>query len=135
MAIEVESFLTPWHKDSFIDVLNRPGAIFLAAHDERHVVGYALSWVVADELHILKLAVQEDFRRQGCGVLLLQVMIKQARREEVEVAWLEVRPSNAAALALYKAHGFQTAYVRRNYYQDNGEDAVILVRRFTGGNN
>jgi len=131
--IEAESFSTPWHYDSYRDALTRPYTIFLAAWDGKEVVGYALSWLVADELHILKFAVRESWRRRGCGRRLLEATLNLAITGGAEIAWLEVRPSNQAALKLYEGFEFKRAYFRKQYYTYTGEDALILLRRFNQG--
>lgn len=131
--IEADCFHTPWHYDSFRDALVRSYSIFLAARSGKEVVGYALSWLVADELHILKFAVREPWRRRGCGRSLLEATLSKAINGGAEVAWLEVRPSNQAAINLYQEYEFQRAYVRKHYYSDTNEDALILLRRFNQG--
>ena len=125
--LEAESFLTPWHLDSFRDALGRPYSLFLALHLDDRLIGYSLSWVVADELHILKFAVEETQRRNGFGRRLLAETLRRARAANAAMAWLEVRPSNEAAIALYSHHGFHKAYTRKKYYADTGEDALIFM--------
>ena len=97
------------------------------------LVGYSLSWLVVDELHILKVAVCAEHRQQGLATRLLEETIRRAREQNVVTAWLEVRPSNAAARALYARCGFQEVFVRRKYYTDTNEDAIILARMFRPG--
>ncbi len=131
--IEQASFSVPWRRDSFVSALERPTSIFLALRQLDELIGYSLSWVVADELHILKVAVRAGHRRQGLAKQLLAETMRRAVERRVATAWLEVRPSNVAARALYQALGFRETYVRRKYYTDNNEDAIILVRVFQPG--
>jgi ribosomal-protein-alanine N-acetyltransferase len=89
--------------------------------------GYVIYWVIADEMHILNLAVHPVQRRQGIARALLTAALTQSRDQGAAVVWLEVRPSNTAALALYHSFGFEEIGVRPGYYTDNGEDALILA--------
>lgn len=92
------------------------------------LLGFACLWSIADEAHITILAVHPDYRRQGLGQALLVAMLQSAWSRELKWVTLEVRASNQAAIALYQRFGFQEAGRRKRYYQDNGEDALILWR-------
>jgi ribosomal-protein-alanine N-acetyltransferase len=92
--------------------------------------GYLIYWLVAGEMHILNLAVHPDCRRQGIARALLQEGLRRARAQDAEVAWLEVRPSNQAAQALYESFGFQKVGRRPRYYADNQEDAMLMALYF-----
>jgi ribosomal-protein-alanine N-acetyltransferase len=126
--LEEASFITPWRLESLREGLTRARSIFLAARRDEELVGYALAWLVADELHLLKVAVRPDLRRRGYGRRLLNETLARAALAGATMVWLEVRPSNEAALALYAAANFTHSYARRNYFADTGEDALILVR-------
>jgi ribosomal-protein-alanine N-acetyltransferase len=89
-------------------------------------VGFALAWHAADELHLLDLAVDPTARRQGVGRSLLEAVVADARRSGARLLLLEARASNEPALALYRSAGFFVTDVRRAYYSDNGEDAVVM---------
>jgi [ribosomal protein S18]-alanine N-acetyltransferase len=89
-------------------------------------VGFALVWRAADERHLLDLAVDPAWRRQGVGRRILEAVIDDARASGGRMVLLEARASNAAALALYRSAGFFVTDVRRAYYSDNGEDAVVM---------
>jgi ribosomal-protein-alanine N-acetyltransferase len=89
-------------------------------------LGLALTWRAADEVHLLDLAVDPDARRRGIGRALLEAVLVDARTSGAALALLEVRAQNAQALALYAALGFVQTGVRRAYYSDNGEDAVVM---------
>ncbi|MDP8225438.1 MAG: ribosomal protein S18-alanine N-acetyltransferase [Candidatus Lernaella stagnicola] len=125
--IDAEAFLTPWHIDSFHDALSRSYALFFAVRNGGELIGYSLAWLVADELHILKFAIDKSFRSCGLGRELLEATLRRAKAKDASIAWLEVRPSNREALAMYTRAGFKVAYRRRRYYSDTGEDAIILV--------
>jgi ribosomal-protein-alanine N-acetyltransferase len=96
------------------------------AREEGGVVGYCLSWHVADELHILQVATTALRRRKGIGRALVDESLAYSVAEHVRLVLLEVRRSNAAAIALYRRVGFVASHVRRGYYTD-GEDAVEMV--------
>jgi len=92
------------------------------------LLGLGCLWAIADEAHITILAVHPDYRRLGLGQILLITLLKFACQRKLKWATLEVRASNQAAISLYQHFGFQEAGRRKRYYQDNGEDALILWR-------
>jgi len=92
------------------------------------LIGLGCYWSILEEAHITILAVHPDYQRQGLGQLLLYALLRDAKRRHLEWATLEVKPSNQAALSLYQKLGFAKAGRRRRYYQDTGEDALILWR-------
>jgi ribosomal-protein-alanine N-acetyltransferase len=100
--------------------------LWVAREDGDGVVAFLVSWHVADELHVLNVATRENRRRRGIGRALMDVVIAYARREHVKHVLLEVRRSNAAAIALYRSVGFFAMGVRAKYYPDD-EDAVEMV--------
>lgn len=106
--------------------LTRPWARLWRAADADEIVGFLLFWHVADELHVLNVATDPMRRREGIANALLDELMSYARRSAIRTIVLEVRPSNVAAVALYRKHGFFVMGVRRGYYQ-NGEDALDMV--------
>lgn len=129
--IEKLSFPTPWTLWCFFGEFANPRSTILVAGppapEPWEVWGYLVFWLVAGEMHILNLAVHPQKRRQGIARALLTAALAQAREQHATVAWLEVRPSNTAALALYQSFGFQEVGRRPGYYSDNGEDALIYA--------
>jgi ribosomal-protein-alanine N-acetyltransferase len=93
---------------------------------DRPVVGYGGLWVVADDGHISTIATHRDWRGKGVGELLLLSMLREAQRRNAAVATLEVRVSNTVAQALYRKYRFDEVGLRKHYYRDNGEDAMIM---------
>jgi len=91
------------------------------------ICGYASMWLMVDEAHLTSIAVRETHRRQGIGELLLIFIIDLSLQVNAQVVTLEVRESNLAAQALYKKYGFANVGVRRGYYSEDGEDAVIMT--------
>lgn len=108
--------------------LGRSWARIWVARDApgKEALGFLLAWSVADELQVINLATHPDFRRQGVAKLLLSNALERALRERARLVLLEVRRSNQAAIALYRAHGFSVCHVRRAYYADN-EDALEMM--------
>jgi ribosomal-protein-alanine N-acetyltransferase len=129
--IEKVSFPTPWTRWSFLMELAQRHSHTLVAGPTPsrpwRTWGYIIFWVVADEMHILNLAVHPQRRRRGLARELLAQALDRARSLGATTAWLEVRPSKAPAPALYASFGFQEVGHRRRYYEDTGEDAIILA--------
>ncbi len=130
-AIEKESFPTPWSRWTFLAELNQSlGHILVAGPSPPlpwELWGYIVFWLVADEMHLLNLAVHPEKRRRGVARFLLQEALRRSRTLGAKAAWLEVRPSNIPALALYASFGFREVGRRPGYYQDTREDAILLV--------
>jgi [ribosomal protein S18]-alanine N-acetyltransferase len=130
-AIEQLSFPTPWSRWSFLAELGHRNSHTLVAGplapQPWQTWGYLIFWVVLDEMHILNLAVHPHYRRRGIARRLLAQGLARARTLGAELAWLEVRPSNRAARALYKSMGFNEVGRRRHYYDDTKEDALLLT--------
>lgn len=91
------------------------------------ILGYAAMWLMVDEAHLTSIAVRETHRRRGIGELLLNSVIDLALQLNAQIVTLEVRESNFAAQALYEKYGFDKVGIRRGYYSDDGEDAVIMT--------
>ena len=129
-ALERECFSMPWSETMLEDSLYDSNASFIVAEDEEgNILGYAGLHAVLDEGYIDNIAVEEAARRHGVASALLDVFCRFA---EVNLAFLtlEVRKSNAAAIALYEKHGFQQVGLRPGFYQKPREDAVIMTRYF-----
>ncbi len=109
--------------------LARPWAYVIVAREGARVVAFAVAWLVADEVHVLNVATDPELRRRGAGRALMTHLLDLARSRDVRHMLLEVRRSNAAAIALYRGLGFYAMGVRRAYYAD-GEDAVEMVLVF-----
>ncbi len=112
--------------------LGRAWARTWVAREKDDVIGYILTWHVADELHVMNVATRADRRRRGVGSALMREAIAYARDKQVKHVLLEVRRSNSAAIALYRVFGFFAMGVRAKYYPDD-EDAVEMVLQFEQG--
>jgi [ribosomal protein S18]-alanine N-acetyltransferase len=99
---------------------------------EETIIGYAGIWILADEAHIMSIASRNEYRRQGVGEVLLCAVIDLARQHKARVVTLEVRVSNTAAQNLYLKYGFNKVGMRKGYYLDNREDAVIMTTDYIG---
>ena len=131
LEVEKNSFTTPWSKESFImEVTRNKLARYLVVSLDGSIVGYAGFWLIVGEAHITNIAVHSDYRGRGFGNLLLEGLIRLAKKLNCGSMTLEVRESNIVAQNLYKKYGFVEAGVRSNYYADVGEDAIIMWNTF-----
>jgi ribosomal-protein-alanine N-acetyltransferase len=126
MAIERASFPYPWSSRFFLEELQVACARSIIAEADGRIVGYILYWVLPDSVDIHNVAVHGDFRRRGLGRLLLSRMMVDARRQSLLRVTLEVRISNGSAQSLYESLGFINTGLRKGYYSDNGEDALVM---------
>lgn len=128
MAIESRAYEFPWTAGIFRDCL-RVGYCCWCCEDNGELLGYGVMSVAAGESHILNLTVRPESQRCGIGARLMRHFMQLARRHEADIILLEVRPSNGAALALYRKLGFNEIGVRPDYYPaaDGREDALILA--------
>ena len=134
IAIERRSFPTPWSLAMFVLELSKASGICLAAVGTPHadtggdeLVGYCVCSRYDTVWHLMNIAVDPDRRREGIAAALLTRLFEDADRPGEQYT-LEVRPSNAGAIALYESFGFKRAGVRKGYYHDNKEDALIMWR-------
>ncbi|NVB81841.1 MAG: ribosomal protein S18-alanine N-acetyltransferase [Kofleriaceae bacterium] len=129
--IEQHSFKSPWSKSTFEGELLREWARIDVARMGTRLVGFCNYWLVTTELHILAIATHPDFRGQGVARAVLDHVLDVAKKTGCSLATLEVRRSNRPAIALYERAGFKTVHVRARYYQDDGEDALVMLRGLT----
>jgi ribosomal-protein-alanine N-acetyltransferase len=130
VALEAASFTNPWTRDMLTRELQQPTAarVYVLRLPDVGVAAFCSCWVIADELHVNTIAVDATRRRQGLGRTLMQHILAEVAREGVRRATLEVRRSNTTALRLYESLGFAVAGVRKRYYTQPEEDALILWR-------
>lgn len=130
IRIEEEAFPIPWSRNLFREELLNPVARIIVARNNSEgistIVGYAVYWLVADELHLQKIAVRRDLRHMGLASGILETAFKTAAAMKTKRATLEVRASNMPALNLYKKFGFRIEGRRPRYYDDPDEDALIM---------
>lgn len=127
MEIEPHIYSHPWSRGNFSDSLKSGYPAWVLLHDAK-IIGYALMMMVLDEAHLLNLSIAKPYQKQGLGRLLLEHMIEMAKNQGATDMFLEVRPSNISAIALYENIGFNEMAIRRGYYPaHNGrEDAVLM---------
>lgn len=128
MAIEQEAFTMPWSRESYLAEMRNKFAYYIVCDSGGKIAGYGGIWIVFEEAHITNIAVSSSFRRQGIGTAIMLELEKQAREKKAVRILLEVRPSNEAALTTYKKLGYLPNNVRTEYYSDNGEDALIMIK-------
>ena len=126
LQIDRLSFPVPWMPTAFATELSNRSACYLVARQSTQVVGFGGEWVIMDEAHITTLAVHPFHRGHHIGERLLLALIEEGIRRRATRATLEVRQNNHAARHLYKKFGFYEAAIRKNYYTDNGENAIVM---------
>ena len=125
--IESQSFKTPWSKESFYtEVKENTLATYLVLTLDETVIGFGGMWLIMDEIHSTNVAVAPEHRGQGYSKTLITDMIRYAKEKGFQHMTLEVRVSNAVAIALYEKFGFEGAGIRPKYYVDTGEDALVM---------
>jgi [ribosomal protein S18]-alanine N-acetyltransferase len=127
IAIERRAFPTPWSLAMFVLELSKPSGICLAAVRDERIVGYLVCSRYDTVWHVMNVAVDERLRREGIATTLLEHVFERADGPGAQYT-LEVRLSNDPAIALYERFGFHSAGLRRGYYHDNKEDALIMWR-------
>lgn len=127
--IEKISFGDPWSKNAFLDSINSPFTeIYIALDSTDALCGYIAVNIIAPDCEILNLAVNPECRRRGVADSLLTFLFDKAKDMECDVVMLDVRESNAPAIALYEKHGFYKVGVRKRYYAGPVEDALLMDR-------
>ncbi|MEW6621029.1 MAG: ribosomal protein S18-alanine N-acetyltransferase [bacterium] len=127
LEIENLSFLNPWSQRLYLsEVRERDDSYFIVAKLDQRIIGYGGFWLVVDEAHLVNIAIHPDFRRQGIGTQIMKYLLNLARQLGAKRATLEVRASNTAALEFYAKFGFIAVALRKEYYADTKEDAVIM---------
>ena len=126
--IEKATFARPWTREDFLREMEvNKVARYLVYVLDGEIVGYAGAWVILDESHITNIAIREDMRGRGYGKVLVKALLQYLSNLGAEYATLEVRVSNAAARHVYESLGFVRMGKRPHYYEDNGEDALLMV--------
>jgi ribosomal-protein-alanine N-acetyltransferase len=134
LKIERECFPAPWTEAMFRQEVEETwlSRSFVALLDG-HVAGYVIAWFLRGEVHVLNVAVSAAHQRRGIGRKLMTHVIELGEKSEHYMVTLEVRASNDPAKLLYVTMGFAPVGIRRRYYRDNDEDAIVMVRRLDEG--
>jgi len=125
-CIDRRCFPTPWMTTAYLTELSNRSACYLVARLNQEIVGYGGMWVIMDEAHITTLAVDPAHQGRKIGERLLLALLEEGILQGASRSTLEVRESNRAAQHLYRKYGFYEAALRRSYYTDNGENAVVM---------
>ncbi|KEO82205.1 ribosomal protein S18-alanine N-acetyltransferase [Tumebacillus flagellatus] len=127
LEIEHKSFTLPWSEEAFrLELTQNHFAKYVVAVVDDLVVGYGGTWVIIDEAHVTNVAVHPDYRGHGIGELLMRQLMAVAISHGADRMTLEVRVSNLVAQNLYEKMGFLSHGIRKGYYTDNNEDAMIM---------
>jgi [ribosomal protein S18]-alanine N-acetyltransferase len=125
--IEKLSFATPWSKESFYNELNKNQfATYVVIEDSEKIIGYCGVWLIVDEAHITNIAILPEYRGRKLGDALLAKVITTVKEMGAKSVTLEVRVTNTVAQNLYRKFGFENGGIRKNYYSDNQEDALVM---------
>lgn len=123
------SFSIPWGKSSYIQELSNPVAKYFVAKADDKIVGFIGTWMILDESHITNIAVHPNYRKQGIASMLLKELLNHCKNQGCVAYTLEVRSGNKAARSLYEKHNFKQDGIRKGYYEDNKEDAILMWLR------
>jgi ribosomal-protein-alanine N-acetyltransferase len=127
MEVEVNSFTLPWSREAFFNELTKNQfAQYLVLEVDQKVVGYCGVWIIVDEAHITNIAILPDYRGMKLGEALMGRVMELARELGALRVTLEVRVSNERAQSLYRKFGFEKGALRKQYYTDNMEDALVM---------
>ncbi|WP_066320585.1 ribosomal protein S18-alanine N-acetyltransferase [Bacillus sp. FJAT-29814] len=127
MEVEHASFTVPWSREAFYNELyNNKFAVYLVLETDNQVIGYCGVWIVIDEAHVTNIAVLPEYRGKKLGEAMLRKLMSIARERGARSMTLEVRVTNHVAQSLYRKLGFQNGGIRKNYYSDNQEDALVM---------
>ncbi len=127
-SIEQRAYPTPWSRSMFASELAKPTSICLGAFEGEELVGYVVNSRYVDAWHVMNVAVDPDRQRRGVASALLERLFELTHDDERRGYTLEVRVSNEGAIRLYEQLGFEPRGIRRGYYTDNREDALIMWR-------
>lgn len=128
LEIERKSFGQPYSWEIFIQELKIKVAHVWVVNYHRKILGYIDFWLVLKEMELVSIAVHPDYRSQGVGRVMIEGMLRFARQHKVRLVFLDVRESNIAAQKFYSKFGFKKMGVRRRYYSDNLENAIIMKK-------
>jgi ribosomal-protein-alanine N-acetyltransferase len=133
LNIDRNAFKRPWHRKSFLEELVCANAYSYVVKTQRvdyrkEIIAYVFLRVLLTEMHILRIAVTSEFQAMGVAKWLLQQCFNLAKRKKVDSVYIEVRPTNETAIALYRKSGFQLLGRRPAYYPETGEDALVMVK-------
>ena len=129
-SVEMQCFSTPWSRESFeYEMKENDKAIYVIAEYGGNVLGYAGMWKILDEDHITNIAVLREFRQKGIATMLIKKLLDLAKEASINSFTLEVKSTNDVAIKLYENFGFKKCGLRKGYYKDTQDDALIMWKR------
>ena len=127
LEVEHTSFTTPWSREAFYNEIHKNKfAVYIVLEEDNKIIGYCGTWVVVDEAHVTNVAILPGYRGKKLGEALMNKLMSVSREMGARTMTLEVRVTNHVAQSLYRKLGFQNGGIRKNYYSDNQEDALIM---------
>lgn len=129
MEIETDLFSMPWTKEGLFTFLTRDDTMFFVVEEKEKILGYCSMQTVLDEGDILNVAVRRDRQKEGIGYFLVHSMLMMAQVQGIQLVHLEVREGNGSARRLYERLGFTEDGIRKNYYTDPLENAVLMTKK------
>ena len=126
--IEQNLFSVPWTKEGFLTYLMKKDTMFFVVEEKERILGYCSMMTVLDEGDILNVAVRSDRQKEGIGQFLVDSMLRMAEMQGIKLVHLEVRPGHETARRLYQRLGFKEDGLRRNYYENPVENAVLMTK-------
>lgn len=133
LTLEHQLFTSTWNEEDFIyEIETNPFSFNYVIEENNEIIGYAGLWVTYEQAQITTIGVKKEYQRKGYASLLMNHLLKLAKKQKCESMSLEVRVSNESAIKLYEKFGFKNVGIRKNYYQDNFEDAYLMVREMEG---
>lgn len=125
--VEQDVFTTAWSPEMFAQEMENPLTTYLLVCMDEEVIGFAGFWLVLDEAQVTNIAIKQDWQSRGYGRVLVTRLMQTAKEKGAVIISLEVRPSNKLARKLYEKLGFTEVGIRPGYYQDNGENAILML--------
>ncbi len=132
LKIERACYPAPWSESAFNHEMTSELSVALVAMDGESVAGFLVGWFAADQVHVANIAVAAGYRRRGVGTGMMLRLLEEADRRGCTSSSLEVRESNLAARSMYSRMGFHAVALRKSYYSNPAEDAVVMVKDLEG---
>ncbi|MEE9442266.1 MAG: ribosomal protein S18-alanine N-acetyltransferase [candidate division Zixibacteria bacterium] len=131
LRLERELFSDPWPELAFIEDIESNFSYPFVAHIDNEIIGYAILWIGVEEGHLTNIAVDKKYQRKSVAKKLLSFILRFAWENELKQIFLEVRPSNTAAVTLYESYGFKNLAIQRSYYNNPSEDCLMMKKDLT----
>ena len=128
LEIERASYPSPWSVKAFANEMMSASSVNIVAMEAMSVVGFLVAWIVVDQLHVANIAVAGDHRRRGVGGAMMKWLLAEAAQRGCATSTLEVRESNRAARSMYSQLGYRSVSIRKTYYSNPQEDAVVMMK-------